>query len=211
MVRLELRRVAQPGRWINTEHEPGYRQAFGLIETAATEAQAAGTEILSRFLQTHALVGLEDVLARYPFERDWAQRQLEEWSRSGRAVVVQTSEGAMQWSAPANLEQVQRGSLAVLRREVVTCSPPQFADFLLRWQHAHPETRRGGSTGLADVLDRLQGLPLPAELWEQTVLPGARAGVSAALAGRVDGRRRWCVGLPRRRGQRGRTARILPA
>src|SRR5436309_6773727 len=47
------------------------------------------------------------------------------------------SEGEpMQWSAPANLEQVQRGSLGLLRREVTTCPAPQFADFLLRWQGA---------------------------------------------------------------------------
>jgi ATP-dependent Lhr-like helicase len=76
----------------------------------------------------------------------------------------------MQWSAPANLEQVQRGSLALLRREVLTCPPPQFADFLLRWQGAHPESRRGGADGLAAALERLEGLPLAAEVWEQTVL-----------------------------------------
>src|SRR5205807_2011103 len=83
---------------------------------------------------------------------------------------------AVQWSAPANLEQVQRGSLAVLRREVVTCTPPQFADFLLRWQLAHPATHRGGSDGLAEALARLEGLPLPAGLWEQTVLPARVPG-----------------------------------
>jgi ATP-dependent Lhr-like helicase len=85
--------------------------------------------------------------------------------------VRRGEDGPLQWSAPSNLEQVQRGSLALLRREVTTCSPPQFADFLLRWQGVHPSTLRGGAEGLADALDRLQGLPLSAELWEQTVLP----------------------------------------
>jgi ATP-dependent Lhr-like helicase len=77
----------------------------------------------------------------------------------------------LQWSAPGNLEQVQRGSLALLRREVITCSAPQFADFLLRWQGLHPEARQGGADGLAETLDRLEGLPLAAGLWEQAVLP----------------------------------------
>src|SRR5260370_2773412 len=77
----------------------------------------------------------------------------------------------MQWSAPPNLEQVQRGSLGLLRREVTTCSPPQLADFVLRWQRVHPETQKGTAEGLAEALDRLHGLPLPADLWEQTVLP----------------------------------------
>jgi ATP-dependent Lhr-like helicase len=82
----------------------------------------------------------------------------------------------LQWSAPQNLEQVQRGSLALLRREVVTCSPPQFADFLLRWQGAHPESRRAGREALEEALDRLQGLPLDAGAWEQAVLPARVPG-----------------------------------
>jgi ATP-dependent Lhr-like helicase len=84
--------------------------------------------------------------------------------------------GPLEWSAPENLAQVQRGSLAALRREVVTCSPAQFADFLLRWQFVHPAEKRGGDTGLATVLSRLEGLPLPAETWESVVLPQHVAG-----------------------------------
>src|SRR5262249_30363715 len=133
---------------------------------------------LGRFLSTHALVGLAHVLARYPFEETWARWQLEEWARAGRVVAVRSGEVAetLQWSAPDNLEQVQRGSLAILRREVVTCAPPQFADFLLRWQGVHPDLRHGGKEGLVEALDRLQGLPLAAELWEQTVLPARVPG-----------------------------------
>jgi ATP-dependent Lhr-like helicase len=168
---------SSPLRWVAVEDAEPYRQAFGLdgaASASAEERQAAGAAILARFLSTHALVGLADVLARYPFESAWAQRQLEEWARAGRVVAISVPEATgetVQWSEPANLEQVQRGSLGILRREVVTCSPPQFADFLLRWQGLHPETRRGGSEGLAEVLARLQGLPLDAEVWEQTVLP----------------------------------------
>ncbi len=169
-VLLQLPGMQPAGRWISTEEQKPYRQAFGLEPAEAEDRRSAGALILARFLDTHALVGLDDVLARYPFERDWARHQLEEWARTGRAVLVQIEGGTMQWSAPSNLEQMQRGTLAVLRREVTTCTPPQFVDFLLRWQHAHPETRQGGPSGLAAALERLPGLPLPAEVWEQAVL-----------------------------------------
>jgi ATP-dependent Lhr-like helicase len=174
---LELPRCREPQRWVLAEEEGLYRRAFGLEECGPEEARAAGVEIFERFLRTHALVGLEDVLSRYPFEREWARRQLEEWAKAGRVRPVPAAEGGpMQWSAPANLEQVQRGSLALLRREVVTCPAPQFADFLLRWQGVHPSGRQGGVEGLTAALDRLQGLPLPAELWEQAVLPARVPG-----------------------------------
>ncbi len=157
---------------------PSPPRGEGLSEGDANQAGEAGALIFARFLATHALVGLTDVLARYPFEPDWARRQLAEWERTGRAVVVGGGSELepLQWSAPSNLEQVQRGSLALLRREVITCSPPQFADYLLRWQHVHPSTRRGSGDGLAEVLARLEGLPLAAELWEQTVLPARVPG-----------------------------------
>jgi ATP-dependent Lhr-like helicase len=174
---LELPGGREPRRWIAAEDEALYRRAFGMVDAEPSERHESAALIFERFLATHALVGLAELLDRYPFEEDWARRQLESWARTGRVVPVHRGElEPVQWSAPANLEQVQRGSLALLRREVVTCAPPQFADFLLRWQGAHPETRRGGAEGLAEALDRLQGLPLPADVWEQTVLPARVPG-----------------------------------
>jgi ATP-dependent Lhr-like helicase len=177
-VRLDLPRVSESGRWVLTEEADLYRQAFGLDEADAEQQTAAAELVLSRFLRTHALVGLRDVLARYPFEESWARRKLQEWSESGRLVVVPASEDAepLRWSAPENLEQVQRGSLTILRREVLTCAPQQFVDFVLRWQGVHPAARRGEAAGLLDALERLQGLPLPDELWEQAVLPARVPG-----------------------------------
>jgi len=87
--------------------------------------------------------------------------------------VCQLSSAAREpsWSLPDNLDQVQRGSLALLRREVLTCSPQHFADFLLRWQYVHPEKTRTGESGLTETLERLQNFTAPAELWEQVILP----------------------------------------
>ena len=73
-----------------------YQRAFGQLTGDPADAQLAGATILNRFLLTHALVGLADVLQRYPFEQAWAERQLEEWARTGRAVVVQGDGGPLQ-------------------------------------------------------------------------------------------------------------------
>jgi ATP-dependent helicase Lhr and Lhr-like helicase len=178
---IELPGCREPQRWVLTEEASVYGSAFGMDQGSAKQRQEAAETILGRFLETHALVGLDDVLNRYPFESAWATRKLEEWARGGRLVPVRPSGDApsVQWSAPANLEQVQRGSLALLRREVLTCSPAQFADFVVRWQMLHPEVRRGEAAGLEAALDRLQGLPLSAELWERVVLPARVPGYQA--------------------------------
>jgi ATP-dependent Lhr-like helicase len=177
-VRLELPGCREPQRWVLSEERDLYRQAFGLMPAEPEQRQTAAAIVLARYLATHALVSLRDVLDRYPFEETWARQRLEEWAMSGRVVAVPAATEAepLQWSAPENLEQVQRGSLALLRREVATCPAPQFVDFVGRWQHLHPDTRQGSADGLAEVLGRLEGVLLPAELWERTALPARVPG-----------------------------------
>lgn len=178
-VLLELPDCREPWRWVLAEEANQYSRAFLIPDVEATDARAAAETILGRFLDTHALVGLRDVLDRYPFERNWAERVLTGWAESGRLIAVrgpQAVDAAPQWSAPSNLEQVQRGTLAILRQEIVACPPTQFVDFVLRWQGVHPATRQEGSNGITAALSRLEGLPLPAELWEATVLPARVPG-----------------------------------
>jgi ATP-dependent Lhr-like helicase len=176
--RIELPRAGEPRRWVLAEEESRYRQAFGLSPAGYETQQTAAAIILARYLATHALVSLRDVLGRYPFEPGWARQQLEEWAASGILVAVPPVADAdpLQWSAPPILEEVRRGTLALLRREVITCPAAQFQDFLVRWQGLHPETRQGAAEGLAEALGRLEGLLLPAELWERTVLPARVPG-----------------------------------
>lgn len=166
-VRIRLPSAADPERWILAEEAELYRAAFDAEGANRAAAHAAAAMILRRFLETHALVGLADVLARYAFDRSWAQAQLEEWTRQGRLVQVTAAEAEpLQWSAPENFEQMQRGTLSLLRQEVMTCPPDQFADFVARWQYLHPST----SASLDEILTRLQCLPAPASLWEHAIL-----------------------------------------
>ena len=171
--KLTLAGTSEPERWVLTEEADRYRRVFTADPQPGNETQEAAVAILHRYLETHALVGLEDVLRRYPFERGWAQRTLEEWANAGRLVRVSPAEAPapLQWSMPENLQQVRRGTLAIQRREIITCPPPQLADFVIRWQFAHPSTHKKGADGLADVLVRLQGSSIAALLWEQAVLP----------------------------------------
>jgi ATP-dependent Lhr-like helicase len=178
VTRLELPGSMQGPRWLLKEDEPLFKRAFSLEPCEPAEAQSAGEAILDRFLRSHALVGLGDLLGRYPFERDWAGRKLNEWAASGRIVAVspEPQDEGPRWSLPDNLDQVQRGSLSLLRSEVVTCQPEQFADFLLRWQYLHPSARRTSPQGLYEVLDRLEGVSLPPELWQDVFLPARVLG-----------------------------------
>ncbi len=170
VIRLTLPRVREPERWILAEEADAYREVFGPGSGDAAGQAAAGEKILFRYLETHALVSLPEILERYPLEPAWAKRKLDEWANQGHVVRIEAP-AALQWSAPANYEQLKRGTLAVLRREIVPCPATQFVDFVGRWQGLAAASQVHAKEGVTDILERLQACFLPSDLWEQAILP----------------------------------------
>jgi ATP-dependent Lhr-like helicase len=163
----------RPGnRWILTEEEPSYRLAFG-GSFATPEGEQAAETIFARFLSTHALVSLDDIERRYPFERAWLNRMIADWTKRGELVAAKqaTAEEPVRWALPDTLAEVERGGRALLRREVRTCQPAHFAEFVMHWQRCHPASARGEREGLALALQRLEGISLPWQVWESGALP----------------------------------------
>src|SRR3712207_9212065 len=73
---------------------------------------------------------------------------------------------------PILLRRLRRASLAVLRKEVEAVDQRRLAAFLPSWQGVdrHPATGAGVDR-LREALVPLQGLALPADVWERDVLP----------------------------------------
>jgi ATP-dependent Lhr-like helicase len=166
---LTLADTSEPERWIGVEEAELYATAFG----GPPRSEAAVATIAHRFLQTHALIGLDDLTARYPIDPTLATDLLERWSESGRAVRLEpagASEGP-RWADRQNLEEMRRLSLALRRRESLAVRPEVFADFVARRQHVHPATRREGAAAVAGALESLHGFAAPADLWELELLP----------------------------------------
>ena len=139
-------------------------------EPESPTRDAATSSIVRRYLQTHALVGLDDLTARYPIDPARATEILETWAEEGGLARVDGEDGP-RWADRRNLQEVQRISIALRRRESVAVPPEVFADFVARRQHVHPETRLEGRAAVPLVLEQLQGFAAPAELWEAEILP----------------------------------------
>ncbi len=82
-----------------------------------------------------------------------------------------TGEVAVEWCARRLLVRIHRGTQRRLRAEIEPVTAQDFMRFLLRWQHASPDTRVRGRRGLSNVLEQLQGFELAAGAWEESVLP----------------------------------------
>ncbi|MDG3002983.1 DEAD/DEAH box helicase [Paludisphaera mucosa] len=172
-VKIELPGAAEPGRWISAEEHALYLAAFATPD----EADPGAVEtIVRRFLRTHALVGLTDVLGRYPLAAATARTLLEDWVESSGVVRIDHGEDGPRWAERENLAEIQRLTLAQRRRESVAVAPEVFADFVARRQHVHPDDRLAGVEGVEATLDQLQGFAATALAWEEELLPRRVAG-----------------------------------
>jgi ATP-dependent Lhr-like helicase len=169
-LRIELPGTTDPQRWILAEEEAQYRAAFARSSSGDDEARAT---IVRRFLQTHALVALADVTARYPIQSVEASELLELWCEQGKVARIGEggAQGESRWAERGNLTEMRRATVAVRRRESLAVLPEVFADFLVRRQHVHPSSRRDGLTAVEAVLEQLQGYAAPASLWESELFP----------------------------------------
>ena len=100
-----------------------------------------------------------------------------------------------EWCDPEVLRQLRRRSLARLRREVEPVDPAALGRFLPEWQGVGPVARLGGGPSdapaafrgsaalerLAEVVDQLAGLPIPASILERDVLPARVPGYQPRL------------------------------
>ncbi|MBL8096765.1 MAG: DEAD/DEAH box helicase [Anaerolineales bacterium] len=151
--------IGGQARWVSNE----------LTSTYETRPDVAA--VLARHLRWCGPISGAELLARYPF----AALELAEVlaGRVERRELVRgyfTDLATLQICDAHLLDQMQRRTLAQLRNEIRPVSLPAYANFLARWQHAHPRTRLEGGDGLRKVLEQLRGLALAPALWEREVL-----------------------------------------
>ena len=85
-----------------------------------------------------------------------------------------------EWCERRLLARIHRYTLKRLRNEIEPATLTDYQRFLFHWQGLGGE-RREGREALAAVLGELQGLALPAALWEREVLPARVADYGATL------------------------------
>ncbi len=108
----------------------------------------------------------------------------------GRFRPAAPSDASLNGGAPSDavefcdrriLARIHRSTIGRLRREVEPVPAATFIRFLLRWQHATPDTRLSGEAGLAEVIEQLQGYEAAAGAWESSILPARVSGYTSTM------------------------------
>ena len=174
-------RLAGEERWIDAADAGLYRDALGAAPPGGLPAAFledvpdALSRLARRYAATHGPFTSNDLRARYGVD---CGAVLAAFERGGELVRGELRPGGSEreWCDPEVLRRLRRASLAVLRKEVEPVDPRALARFEPAWQGVdrHPPTGAGVDR-LREVLVPLQGLAVPAEVWERDVLP-RRAG-----------------------------------
>jgi ATP-dependent Lhr-like helicase len=123
--------------------------------------------VLRRFAKTNGPFTTAELTSRFLLDAAMVETTLAELERADELVRGELRPGGSEreWCDPEVLRRIRRATLAVLRKEVEPAEQPAFGRFLPAW---HGIGRR---QGLREALVPLQGVPLPATLWESDVLP----------------------------------------
>jgi ATP-dependent helicase Lhr and Lhr-like helicase len=170
-------RVGGEQRYVAADEAGLYRDALsaappgGLPEAFLADVPDALRVLVARYARTHGPFTTDELRERYGVDAGAVLRELE---RDGELVRGELRPGGTgrEWCDVEVLRRLRRASLAALRKEIEPADQRSLAAFLPSWQGVDRHSPAGaGIDRLREVLVPLQGLALPAEIWERDVLP----------------------------------------
>jgi ATP-dependent Lhr-like helicase len=119
-------------------------------------------------LELSGVTTVDALSARTTLAPDLAAVGLAALEREGFAMQGRYRPGATgtEWVARRLLARMHGYSKRFRRQAFEPVTAQDFMRFVLRWQHAAPETQLAGETGLVAVLEQLQGFEAAAGAWE---------------------------------------------
>jgi ATP-dependent helicase Lhr and Lhr-like helicase len=148
--------------------EPDRPLPPGLAGSVAPEEAAVA--LVRGHLEVSGPVTVDDLAAATGLSQSTLTIALETLRGRGFAVSGGFEPGrGEQWCARRLLARIHGYTRERRRAEVRPISQEEWQDFLQRWWHAAPGTRREGRAGLAEVIEQLQGFELAAGDWERVL------------------------------------------
>jgi ATP-dependent Lhr-like helicase len=183
--RVLVIQIAGEKRFIAVEDAARYRDGLGiplppgLPNAFLAEVADAKTDLLRRYARTHGPFTTQEAAARFGLTPSTTEAILQSLVQSGRLVEGGFRPGGVhrEWCDNEVLRSIRRKSLARLRKEVEPVEQATLARLFTRWQGAVQPRR--GLDALLDVIENIQGAPIPASILEGEILPARVLGYKA--------------------------------
>ncbi len=125
----------------------------------------------------------------------------EGFALQGRYTPGAPADAPVEWIARRLLARMHAGSRRRRRDRVEPATAQDFMRFLLRWQHVAPDTQLSGESGLAAVVEQLEGYEAATASWEPEILARRLRDYRPGWLDRLchDGEVSWLRLMPRPR------------
>jgi ATP-dependent Lhr-like helicase len=167
---------------------------------ATWESSDAVREIVRGRLQASGPITPSALAGMLGFARAQVDAALAALEAEGYVLQGSFSPGSTEteWCERGLLARIHRYTLNRLRKEIEAVSGADYLRFLLRWQHATPDSRMEGPEGLAAILEQLEGIEAGAAAWEADVFPVRMEGYDPSWLDQlcISGRITWSRRTP---------------
>ncbi len=195
--------VAGAQQWAAVEDTARLRDALGIVPPADVDEVFLAPvpdplgDLLGRHARTHGPFSSGSAAARFGLGVAVVDAALHALQEQGRVVrgrfgldrraadeiaAVASPRAGHEWVGTEVLQRLRLRSLQAAREATRPVPVQAYVGLLLQGQGVLPGgARLRDSEGVLQVIEQLAGLPLPASLWEQQVLPARVPGYTPAL------------------------------
>ncbi|MCE5323635.1 DEAD/DEAH box helicase [bacterium] len=165
LVRVTFTDSRRPARLVAADHLDGYLRAISGDNNALDE-------ILDSHISSRGVIVPVDIADDYGLSADIVNRKIQTMAVSGELIEIQPASHSrkVRYVSSDHIESVYRRTLAIGRMESKPVSAQAYSEFLLRWQHMHPDHMLSGQDGTRSALRQLEGVSLPYGVWEPDIL-----------------------------------------
>ncbi len=175
--------------WIAIEDSGLYRDAYAVVlpdpipDVFLEPVEDPVGALVRRFARSHAPFTEAELATALGMAEGVVRPAAHRLQERGELVRGEFRPGGSEreWVAPEILRRIRRRSLAALRREVEPVPQEALVRLATAWHGVGPHQQRwAGVDGLWNVIGQLQGLPLPASVFERQILPSRLSSYAGA-------------------------------
>ncbi|NUN68509.1 MAG: DEAD/DEAH box helicase [Bacteroidetes bacterium] len=169
--------------WIAAEELPLYRPISRIddaqlsqlpehLRTLRFEREEALHYVMLRMLRSRGTLTADAIAHRYGIGRAECEQILASVPSAANLVRGTLTAGSEeeQWGYRPNLDRIHRASLSLARKEITPATMADVTRFFLQWQRRHPDHLASTPDEMRSLLEQLQGLAVPADVWEPELL-----------------------------------------
>lgn len=139
------------------------------ISVPPLESEDILVNVIKNWLSYLGPTNAESLKDLFQFDLSVIENALLKLEASGAILRGYFKHQEREWCDRRILARIHKRTIAKLRKDIRPFEPEEMKQWLLKWQHVALGSQLCGKEGLLEVIRQLQGVEMPANVWEQEI------------------------------------------